>query len=82
MSRGQVIGRLGNSGNTTEAHLHLHVSRAPLPLSGDNVPYVIDRFVLEGSVDAAGRYSAGPDAGERTAQLPLEGAVVDFGPSR
>ena len=82
VARGQVIGRLGNSGNTTEAHLHLHVSRAPLPLSGDNVPYVIDRFVLEGSVDAAGRYSPGPDAGERTMQLPLEGAVVDFGPSR
>ena len=81
VSRGQVIGRLGNSGNTTEAHLHLHVSRAPLPLSGDNVPYVIDTLVLEGSVDAAGRYTPGPKDDERTGQLPLEGAVVDFGPS-
>lgn len=76
--RGQVLGRLGNSGNTTEAHLHLHVSRAPVPLSGDNVPYVIDRFSFVGSVDDDGRFTAGPDAGERTHQLPLEGAVVDF----
>lgn len=81
VTRGQVIGRLGNSGNTTEPHLHVHVSRAPLPLSGDNVPYVIDRFSFSGSVDAAGRYSPGPDAGDRTGQLPLEGAVIDFGTS-
>jgi murein DD-endopeptidase MepM/ murein hydrolase activator NlpD len=28
VTRGQVIGHLGNSGNTTEAHLHFHVMRA------------------------------------------------------
>ncbi|HEY3670151.1 MAG TPA: M23 family metallopeptidase [Acidimicrobiia bacterium] len=38
VKRGQVIGKLGNSGNSSEAHLHLHVTRAPLPLSADNVP--------------------------------------------
>lgn len=78
VTRGQVIGHLGNSGNTTEPHLHFHVSRAPLPLSGDNVPYVIDRFSLKGSVGADDRLVAGPEAGERTLQMPLEGNIVDF----
>jgi murein DD-endopeptidase MepM/ murein hydrolase activator NlpD len=48
VTRGQIIGRLGNSGNTSEAHLHFHVSSGPVPLCSDNVPYEIDRFALAG----------------------------------
>lgn len=78
VTRGQVIGKLGNSGNTTEPHLHFHVSRAPLPLSGDNVPYVIDRFSFVGSLSATSRLVAGPDAGARTMQMPLNNNIIDF----
>ncbi len=46
VTRGQVIGRLGNSGNTTEAHLHFHVTRAPVPLSCDNAS-CLTRWHLE-----------------------------------
>lgn len=77
VSRGQVIGNLGNSGNTTEAHLHFHVTRAPVPLSGDNVPYEIDGFTFVGST-ATDALVRGPDAGERTNQLPLNADVVNF----
>lgn len=77
VTQGQVIGRLGNSGNTSEPHLHFHVTRAPLPLSSDNVPYEIDRFTFVGSTDT-GSLVRGPDAGERSDQLPLDGDVVDF----
>lgn len=77
VSRGQVIGRLGNSGNSTEAHLHLHVMRAGVPLASDNVPYVFDRFTFVGTLEGDG-VALGPDAGERTDQLPLDGSVVDF----
>ncbi|SDD95596.1 M23 family metallopeptidase [Rhodococcus tukisamuensis] len=77
VSRGQVIGNLGNSGNTTEAHLHFHVTRAPVPLSSDNVPYEIDRFAFVGST-ATDRLVRGPNAGDRTDQLPLEGDIVNF----
>lgn len=77
VSRGQAIGDLGNSGNTTEVHLHFHISRAPVPLSSDNVPYEIDRFTFVGST-ATDSLVKGPDAGERTDQLPLNLDVINF----
>lgn len=42
---GQVIARVGNSGNTTEPHLHLGVNvggEADQPLSGEGVPFLIE----------------------------------------
>jgi murein DD-endopeptidase MepM/ murein hydrolase activator NlpD len=74
---GQVIGRLGNSGNTTEAHLHFHVTRAPVPLSGDNVPFEIARFTFAGTLDGD-RFVPEAPPSERTNQLPLAWDVIDF----
>ena len=36
---GQVIAKLGNSGNSTEPHLHLQVSDRPDFLAGEGIPY-------------------------------------------
>lgn len=51
---GQVIGRVGNSGNTTEPHLHLGVNvggELNDPLSGEGVPFsVAGRFPVRGTV--------------------------------
>jgi murein DD-endopeptidase MepM/ murein hydrolase activator NlpD len=77
VTRGQVIGRLGNSGNTSEAHLHFHVSRCSVPLSSDNVPYVIDRFAFVGSI-VDDDVKPEPKADDRVNQLPLDGSVVNF----
>jgi murein DD-endopeptidase MepM/ murein hydrolase activator NlpD len=77
VTRGQVIGRLGNSGNTSEAHLHFHVSPAPTPLSSDNVPCVIDTFAFVGST-VGDDVKAEAKPGERANQLPLDGTVVNF----
>jgi murein DD-endopeptidase MepM/ murein hydrolase activator NlpD len=77
VTRGQPIGRLGNSGNTSEAHLHFHVMRAPLPLSADNVPFEIDRFTLAGTIDG-NRFVPEPTHSDRTDQLPLAENVIDF----
>jgi hypothetical protein len=85
VTRGQVIGRVGNSGNTTEPHLHFHLMRSPAPLTGDNVPFEIDNFTFAGSMVLTAvpftGYTPGPDAGPRTDQLPLEASVVDFPPA-
>jgi murein DD-endopeptidase MepM/ murein hydrolase activator NlpD len=41
VTRGQVLGLVGNSGNSTEPHLHFHVSDGPLPLGSEGLPYAI-----------------------------------------
>lgn len=49
---GQILGRVGNSGNTTEPHLHLGVNRGVTPgqpLSGEGVPFTVQgRFPVRG----------------------------------
>jgi murein DD-endopeptidase MepM/ murein hydrolase activator NlpD len=38
---GQLLGRLGNSGNSTQPHLHFHVMDGPKPLGPRGVPFQI-----------------------------------------
>lgn len=57
LTTGQVVGDLGNSGNTDAPHLHFHVMNGPDPLKSDGLPFVLDKFRLT-SRTAEG---AGPD---------------------
>ena len=41
VTRGQVIGLVGNSGNSTEPHLHFHISDGVSPLGSEGLPYVL-----------------------------------------
>lgn len=41
---GQPIGKLGNSGNSTEPHLHFHICDGPNPLFCNGQPFEIDHF--------------------------------------
>ncbi len=41
---GQVLGLLGNSGNSTAPHLHFHVMDGPSPLDANGLPFVFTRF--------------------------------------
>lgn len=77
VTRGQVIGFLGNSGNSTEAHLHFQLATAAASLTGDNVPFEIDTLMLVGNYPG-GVYAVGPDAGPRTNQLPLMASLTAF----
>ena len=47
---GQVLGRLGNSGNTTGPHLHFQLMDRPSLLDADGLPFTIDRFRFNGVV--------------------------------
>lgn len=86
--RGQVLGKVGNTGNTSAPHLHFHVMDGPSVLGSEGIPYVIDRFALAGKIPG----SAVPDdlsgdfrghlaatAAPRERQFPLDQDVVDFG---
>jgi hypothetical protein len=52
LRKGQIIGLLGNSGNTDAPHLHFQVNKGTQPLGSDSSPYVIDSFELMGRIDS------------------------------
>ncbi len=49
--RGQILGLVGNSGNSDFAHLHFHITDGPSNLGANGVPYVFDRFRLDARVE-------------------------------
>lgn len=86
--RGQVLARVGNSGQSDAPHLHFHVSDTPISLGGEGLAYVFEEFRDRGSVgnlyawmESGEAWRAEPGSGERrTRALPLDGDVVDFPP--
>jgi hypothetical protein len=55
LSSGQVIGSLGNTGNSDAPHLHFHVMSTPDPLRSNGLPFVFSSFRLDSRI-------ASPDA--------------------
>lgn len=60
VKKGAVLGKLGNTGNTSAPHLHFHIMNRPSPLASDGRPYLIDAFDFAGQVDIA-TFEAAPD---------------------
>jgi murein DD-endopeptidase MepM/ murein hydrolase activator NlpD len=48
---GQTLGKLGNTGNTSAPHLHLQITDRRSVLGSSGLPFVVDRFKLQGQVD-------------------------------
>jgi hypothetical protein len=77
--RGQVVGLVGNSGNSTEPHLHFHVMDGTSPLGSEGVPYVHDSFGIEGrcrQIFTGCTRTATPEMRRR--ELPLANIILRF----
>jgi len=59
VKRGQLLGKLGNSGNTSAPHLHFQLMDGPSALGSQGIPYAIDSFALAGEVPRA-QFDAAP----------------------
>ncbi|BFU93016.1 MAG: peptidase M23 [Nitrospira sp.] len=51
VKEGMVLGKLGNTGNTSAPHLHFHLMNGPSVIGSDGLPYLIDHFDLAGQID-------------------------------
>jgi hypothetical protein len=90
VKRGDVLGRLGNTGNTSAPHLHFQLMDGPSALGSSGIPYVIESFVLAGKIPAErdpaaatgvdGSWSSDlfSSAIPRHRQFPLDLDVVNF----
>ena len=74
---GQVIARLGNSGNSTEPHLHVHVCDRPAVLDCQGIPYGFEVFV-EQPVDPQSGPVGRPEM--RRGAMPTNMTMVHFPP--
>lgn len=74
VNKGDTMAFLGNSGNSTEPHLHFHFgetfdTQRNSGLNTKGLPYVFKSFEIQ---------SGRPVLGKRTLELPLDKAVVRF----
>lgn len=88
--RGQVLGLVGTSGNSSEPHLHFQITDGPSPLASNGVPYRLWSFVstergvstaaFDRAIESGEPIEVEPVPGEplRVRVLPLDLWIVDF----
>lgn len=76
--RGQVLGLVGNSGNSTEPHLHFHLSDGNSPLGSEGVPYQHASFDLVGVCRGFGGACSRTAPRAVRSAMPLANMLVRF----
>ena len=75
---GQVIGLVGNSGNSTEPHLHFHLCDASSALGCEGLPYTFPSFAVQGEGWGWKSAESKAPAKQHAGELPLQNWVVSF----
>jgi murein DD-endopeptidase MepM/ murein hydrolase activator NlpD len=87
--RGQILGKVGNSGNSSAPHLHLHMMDRDAILSAVGFPYTFNAFTVTGKVASTDAFNEaelngtpaklGPvTKGPRRNELPLDQVIVSW----
>ena len=63
VTSGQVLGRVGNSGNSSEPHVHLHLQDTLRPYFGEAIPFHFSGYEHDGRFVARGMPQGGRDDG-------------------
>lgn len=78
--RGQVLGLLGNTGNSTEPHLHFHLSNASSELASEGLPYAFVSYELEGKGDTWKPSDSHNAPVKQEMEIPTEDEIIRFLP--
>ena len=78
VTRGQILGLVGNSGNSTEPHLHFHLSDASSPLGSEGVPYELETLTVIGSCAGFGEKCDRGHPAVRHREMPFANELVRF----
>ncbi|HUS72516.1 MAG TPA: peptidoglycan DD-metalloendopeptidase family protein [Sedimentisphaerales bacterium] len=64
VKRGQVVGLCGNSGNSSEAHLHYHLQNTPIIQDGTGIKCYFDKVIVTDKGDRKSKKNYSPVKGE------------------
>jgi len=90
VTRGQVLGLVGNSGNSIAPHLHFQVMDRPSSLASNGLPYEIDSFEVTAGTPGTAAFDQAeatgtplaitphPQPEKVTNALPLDQLIVSF----
>jgi hypothetical protein len=76
--RGQVIGNVGNAGNSKNPHLHFEIADGPEINAAEGLPWVMSRFWLWGHQTQAGMPDVRQEPVEHRMEMLLQDAIVRF----